>query len=93
MSLENDITKLQEADVFKPASKQEVSTRQADLLKNLSTPEVKQAIETVLDYLYADELKGWEEDAHDNDGNPDPVEPGHILYSLNILANAIGWNG
>lgn len=90
MSLEQDITKLQEDDVFKSASKQEVSARQTALLKNLSTPEVKQAIETVLGYLYADELKSWEEDDHEEG---DPVEPGHILYSLNILANAIGWNG
>lgn len=90
MSLEQDISKLMEADIFKPASKEEVNRRTDVIVKRLSTPEVKEAIERVLNYLYEDEYKGWEEDGNEEG---DPVNSGHILHFLNILADAVGWEG
>jgi hypothetical protein len=89
MSLENDVSRLREEEIFKPASKGEMASRQAVLLKNLSTPEVREAVEQVLNYLYTDELKSWQEDHEEGD----KIEPNHILYSLNILSEAIGWSG
>lgn len=88
MSLENDVTKLQEEDIFKPAGKEEIADRQAELLKNLATPEVRDAIERVVDYMYDDELKSWEE-GHEEGELPGSSKD-HILYSLNVLAKAIG---
>jgi hypothetical protein len=77
-----------EASMFKPADKEEIVNRQAELLKNLATPEVRDAIEKVVDYLYDDELKSWEE-GHEEGETPGSSED-HILYSLNVLAKAIG---
>jgi hypothetical protein len=92
MSLERDVEKIVEAGIFKPAPRKEVAVRQAAALQNLATPEVRDAIRRVVEYLWEDEVRNWEENS-DSDKEyeeGDVVDKEHILYSLIILANAAG---
>ena len=68
---------------FQPASKEEVKSRGPK--PRMADLEVQEAIEKVVDYLWADEVRGFEEDSDKEYEEGDPIDKNHILYSLAIL--------
>lgn len=78
---------LKEAETpFKPASPEEVEKRNPPPAPRTASVEVQEAMRHVVDYLWADEEKGWEEDGHELG---DPISADHILYYLNIMRKFI----
>ncbi len=41
----------------------------SDSMERLTTPEVRHSLDAVIEYLWRDELKNWDEDGHPKEGH------------------------